>query len=227
MATQPGSDAGHKKNVLLVDDHPTFRRGLRNIIEGQADLAVCGEAGTAQEALRAIRELQPDIAIVDISLKESSGLELMKDIKTRYAELPVLALSMHDEVIYAERALRAGAKGYVMKDESPEEVLAAIRKILSGALSVSERMSARLLHQAIGGRFGEGGYSVERLGDRELEVLGLIGRGLGTRQIAKQLHRSVKTIDSHRAHIKEKLGLKNASELTLYAVRWVEDETMS
>jgi len=163
--------------------------------------------------------------IVDLTLDGKTGVHLIRDIKARHPELPILVLSMHDEALYAERALQAGASGYVMKTESTSVVVEALRKVLSGGVHVSDAMSERLLNVLMGGLAGVS--PVERLTAREFEVFGLIGRGLGTRQIAERLHRSVKTIETHRAHIKEKLGLKDGNELTLYAIRWMQDEGIS
>ena len=205
--------------VLIVDDHPILREGLAKLINEQKDLSVCGQFEEASLAFKAINSTQPDLVLVDISLKGSSGVELVKNIKTYYPKLLVLVLSMHEESLYAERVLRAGASGYIMKQEATEKVLEAIRKVLTGKIYLSEKMSTRLLHQLIGGRATPTGSSMERLSDRELEVFGLIGQGRGTREIAEQLHLSVKTIESHRAHIKEKLNLKNATELVHRAIQ--------
>ncbi len=173
----------------------------------------------ASKALDAVIALKPDAAIVDISLKGSSGIELLKNIKVQYPKLLVLVLSMHDESLYAERALRAGASGYIMKQEATDQVLVALRKVLNGEIYLSEKMSSKLMHQLVSGRATDAGSLMERLSDRELEIFGLIGEGRGTRQIAEQLHLSVKTIESHRAHIKEKLNLKNATELVHRAIQ--------
>jgi len=205
--------------ILLVDDHPILREGLAQLIEQQKDLSVCGQFEEAGKAFEAIATLKPDLALVDISLKGSSGIELLKNIKVNYPKLLVLVLSMHDESLYAERVLRAGASGYIMKQEATDKVLEAIRKVLAGEIYLSEKMSTKLMHQLIGGRTPATGSLIERLSDRELEVFGLIGQGRGTRQIAEQLHLSVKTIESHRAHIKEKLNLKNATELVHRAIQ--------
>jgi len=205
--------------ILIVDDHPILREGLAQLIDQQNDLCTCGQFEEADKAFEAISSLKPDLALVDISLKGSSGVELLKNIKTHYPKLLVLILSMHDESLYAERVLRAGASGYIMKQEATEKVLEAIRKVLAGEIFLSEKMSANLMHQLIGGKTPSTGSLMERLSDRELEVFGLIGQGRGTRQIAEQLHLSVKTIESHRAHIKEKLNLKNATELVHRAIQ--------
>ena len=207
-----------KFRVLLVDDHPILRQGLARLINEQKDLMVCGEFEEAAKALDSIDTTKPDAAIVDISLKGASGIELLKNIKVRFPQLLVLVLSMHDESLYAERALRAGASGYIMKQEATEQVLVALRRVLGGEIYLSEPMSSKLMHQLVGGR-PTAGSLLERLSDRELEIFGLIGQGRGTRQIAEQLHLSVKTVESHRAHIKEKLNLKNATELVHRAIQ--------
>ncbi len=206
-------------NIVIVDDHPILREGLAQLIDQQKDLGICGQFEDASKAFDAIPTIKPDLALVDISLKGSSGIELLKNIKSNYPKLLVLVLSMHDESLYAERVLRAGAAGYIMKQEAAEKVLEAIRKVLKGEIYLSDKMSAKLMHQLVGGRATATGSVMERLSDRELEVFGLIGEGRGTRQIAEQLHLSVKTIESHRAHIKEKLNLKNATELVHRAIQ--------
>lgn len=212
---------GPKKNshrILIVDDHPIMREGLAQLLNHEKDFSIVGQFEEAGKAFEAIGALKPDVAIVDISLKNSSGIELLKNIKVHYPKLLVLVLSMHDESLYAERMLRAGASGYIMKQEATEKVLVALRKVLNGEIYLSEKMSAKLMHQLIGGK-SAGGSLMERLSDRELEVFGLIGEGKGTREIAQQLNLSVKTIESHRAHIKEKLNLKNATELVHRAIQ--------
>lgn len=205
--------------IVIVDDHPILRQGLAQLIDQEKDLSICGQFEEASTAFDSISSLKPDLALVDISLKGSSGVELLKNIKAHYPKMMVLVLSMHDESLYAERVLRAGASGYIMKQEASEKVLEAIRKVLAGEIYLSEKMSAKLMHQLIGGRPNATGSLMERLSDRELEVFGLIGQGRGTREIAEQLHLSVKTIESHRAHIKEKLNLKNATELVHRAIQ--------
>jgi len=213
-----------KIRILLVDDHPIVRQGLGQLIAQEPDMEVCGEAESAPEALRAIANLKPTVAVVDISLKDSSGVELIKDVKVRYPALPVLVLSMHDESFYAERVLRAGARGYVTKEEASETVLAAIRRVLRGEIYLSEKMASKMLSVFVGGPRQPVGSSMDLLSDRELEVFELIGRGLQTREVAQKLHLSVKTIESHRANIKRKLGLANATELMQRAIQWVEVE---
>ena len=207
------------RRIVIVDDHPILREGLAQLINQQNDLSICGQFEEAGAAFDSLGSLNPDLVLVDISLKGSSGVELLKNIKSHYPKMLVLVLSMHDESLYAERVLRAGAAGYIMKQEASEKVLEAIRKVLRGEIYLSEKMSAKLMHQLIGGRANATGSLMERLSDRELEVFGLIGQGRGTREIAEQLHLSVKTIESHRAHIKEKLNLKNATELVHRAIQ--------
>jgi DNA-binding NarL/FixJ family response regulator len=220
----PNKTDENKTKILIVDDHPIVRQGLTELINQEDDLVVCGQAEDSHQAMQAIKELNPDMAIVDISLKEVSGMELIKDIKVQYPNLAVLALSMHDESLYAERTLRAGAKGYIMKAEATEKVIGAIRKILSGDIYLSEPMAAKLIHKLVGGRTEVSTSAIDRLSDRELEVFRLIGQGYGTRQIAEKLHLSVKTIESYRAHIKEKLNLSDAAELLQYAIQWVSSQ---
>ena len=215
---------GNKAKILIVDDHPLVREGLADLVNKEKDLVVCGQAEDAYQAMEAIRELKPDMAIVDISLKETSGLELIKDIKVRHPSLPILTLSLHEESVYAERALRAGAKGYIMKREATKKVVTAIRKVLRGQLYLSEKMTTRLVRKFVDGKPETGTSPIDRLTDRELEVFSLLGRGNGTRQISEQLHLSVKTIETYRSRIKEKLNLTSASELLQHAFQWVNSE---
>jgi len=225
MTTQNQSASKRKKlRVLIVDDHPIFRAGVAQLINQEPDLTVCGEAEGAAEALEAVAKQKPDIALVDVTLKGRDGVELMKELKVRYPELPVLMLSMHDESLYAERALRAGARGYIMKQETTDKVLVALRRILGGGVYVSEQMGARMLNHFVGRQTPSAATALERLSDRELQVFRLIGRGCGTRQIAEELHLGLTTIESHRANIKRKLELKTATELVQHAVQWVESE---
>ena len=223
MARKKQSDQtpDNKIRILIVDDHPIVRRGLAELVNHEDDFAVCGQAEDYHEALRAIGELNPNMAVVDISLKETSGLELIKDIHSQHPDLPVLALSMHDETLYAERALRAGAMGYIMKQEATENVIAAIRKILGGEIYVSDRMASRMVRKLVAGQTVTTASPVGCLSDRELEVFRLIGKGHGTRQISERLYLSVKTIETYRAHIKDKLNLADAAELLQYAIQWV------
>jgi len=211
--------------IFIVDDHPMMREGLGQLIGQEPDLTVCGEAESAPEAVERIAALKPDLAIVDISLKTGNGLELIKDVQVRNPAVAVLVISMHDESLYAERVLRAGGRGYVMKQEGGKKIMQAIRQVLSGQVYVSEKMSARILETFSGRRGEAGGSPIERLTDRELEVFQLIGQGRGTRQIAQDLHLSVKTVEVHRLHIKEKLNLSDATALVRHAVRWVEAQS--
>lgn len=211
-----------KRRVLLVDDHPIVREGLTEMINHEDDLAVCGTAEEMNQSLDQIEKLRPDLVVLDISLRGSNGIEVLKNIKVRYPKLLVLVLSMHDETLYALRALRAGAAGYIMKQEPAERVLSSIRQVLNGEISLSENMEKKMMKQLIGGRAARTGSPLEDLSDRELEVFRLIGKGYSTRQIAEELHLSIKTIESHRAHIKEKLNLKNAMELVQHAIQWQE-----
>lgn len=210
--------------VFIVDDHPLVRQGLTQIIGGQEDFEVCGEAEDSPSAMRGIDNSNPDAVIVDISLQGNNGLELIKNLKAIHEKLPILVFSMHDESIYAQRALRAGAKAYVMKKESSEKIIEAIHKILKGEIYVSPRVADQVLHQIVNGPSNSSASPVDRLTDRELEVVQLIGRGLSTREIAESLHLSVKTIESHRAHVKEKLNLRNATELVQFSVQWVDQQ---
>jgi DNA-binding NarL/FixJ family response regulator len=212
--------APRKKTVFVVDDHPIVRQGLALLINQETDLTVCGEAEEMRSALSAIQAVRPDILIVDISLNGPDGLELLKHIRLGAPRLPVLILSMHDESIYAERALRAGANGYIMKQEATEKVLVALRRILSGEIYVSDRIANSMLRHYVRGVNPSEHSSISDLTDRELEVFRLIGEGHGTRQIAETLHLSVKTVESYQAHIKEKLSLRSARELVQHAVQW-------
>jgi len=213
-----------KIRVFVVDDHPIVRQGLSQLINREPDLTVCGEAEDARTALDALAPSKPDIVIVDVSLDGPDGIELLKTIRSRDSKLPVLMLSMHDESLYAERALRAGANGYIMKQEATERVLIAIRQILGGEVYVSDRMAQKMMQQFIRRPAVAKSSPMAELTDRELEVFRLIGHGHGTRQIAEELHLSVKTVESYYAHIKEKLTLKNARELVQHAVQWVASQ---
>lgn len=203
-----------------MDDHPIVRQGLALMINAEDDLTVCGAAEEAQTALPAIVETKPDILIIDISLNGPDGLELVKHVRALFPGLPILILSMHDETTYAERALRARANGYIMKQEATEKVLVAVRRILSGGIYLSDRMANKLLHQYMGGSANTGHSRIAELSDRELEVFRLIGDGHGTRQIAEQLRLSVKTVETYQAHIKEKLLLRTGRELVQQAIFW-------
>jgi len=217
----PQRQSPHAKRILIVDDHPLFRKGLEQLIHSDAAFVVCGEAGNAAEAMDVIRKLNPDLAIVDLSLPGANGIELIKNIRTEFARLPILVLSMHDESLYALRAMRAGADGYVMKHEAMTNVIQAIGEVFNGRPYLSPAMAAKVITQ-FAHRQAEGEVdAVERLSDRELEILELIGKGNDVRQIAKLLHLSPKTVETHRAHIKDKLDLKNSREVARFALQWL------
>jgi DNA-binding NarL/FixJ family response regulator len=213
----------NKKRVLIVDDHPILRKGLSMMINQEADLAVCGEAEDAHKAMELIDRVKPDLVIVDISLPGVDGVELLKNIKARFGDLPALVVSMHDESLFAERALRAGARGYIMKQEALDDVLTAIRRVLHGEIFVSSRVTTKMLEKLVETDVRKANSPLELLSDRELTVLRLIGQGLGTRQIADDLHLSVKTIESYRMHLKEKLKLTSGTDLLKYAIQWVQN----
>ena len=217
-ATRSPNNPPARRQVLVVDDHPIVRHGLALLINREPDLMVCGEADDAQSATQAIVSLRPDLVILDISLGGPDGLELLKQIRTRNTDLPVLVLSMHDEATYAERVLRAGANGYIMKQEATDRLLTAIRRILEGQVYVPDRVASRLLRQYAHTSTVTARSPLAALSDRELEVFRLIGAGRSTRQIAEILHLSVKTVESYQAHIKEKLELSNARELQYRAI---------
>jgi DNA-binding NarL/FixJ family response regulator len=219
-AKAPLGTAPKKYRVYVVDDHPIVRQGLGLMINREADMVVCGEAEEAHSALQALTTLQPDVMIVDISLIGPDGIELVKAIRARNVSLPILMLSMHDESTYAERAIRAGANGYIMKQEATEKVLVAIRRILNGGVYLSDRIAGKMLQQYVRGAATEKHSPMADLSDRELEVFRLIGDGHATRQIAEELHISVKTVETYQAHIKEKLSLRNARELMQHAIEW-------
>jgi DNA-binding NarL/FixJ family response regulator len=215
-ANSPSAARIAKKTVFVVDDHPLLRQGLALLINREPDLTVCGEAANTQDAMKAIAAKRPDILIVDISLNGPDGLDLLKALRSSYPDLPVLILSMHDETIYAERALRARANGYIMKQEATEKVLVAVHRILGGDIYLSERMSNKLLHQYFSGASVD---TNSRLSDRELEVFRFIGEGCSTRHIAEKLHLSIKTVETYQAHIKDKLSLRSGRELVQYAIQ--------
>ena len=216
-----------KRTVFVVDDHPLLRQGLAMLINRESDLIVCGEAEEAPTALKALAAARPDILIADISLNGPDGLDLLKNLRILYPDLPVLILSMHDESIYAERAMRARANGYIMKQEATEKVLVAVRRILDGEIYLSYRMANKLLQQYMSGQTAETDSRLTALSDRELEVFRLIGDGLGTRRIAEVLHLSMKTVESYQAHLKEKLSLRTGRELMQHAIQWKLSERSS
>lgn len=209
-----------KKKILLVEDHPIFRLGLGELINNEEDLVVCGGAESVNQALQAIADLQPDLVVADITLQNSDGIDLVKEVNRRYKDLPVLVLSMHDEFLYAERALHAGARGYIMKQEAMESVVTAIRHVLGGKVYLNEAMKEHILSNIADRSNSLDKSPIDRLTDRELEVFGMIGKGLSTREIAGKLHLSIKTIGTYRERIKEKLNLKHATELVRHAVHW-------
>jgi DNA-binding NarL/FixJ family response regulator len=214
------------KRVYLVEDHPLMRRGLRMIVEAEHDFCVCGEASTAEEAIEKMVQTAPDIAIIDISLPGMSGLDLIKHFHHQANSVKMLVLSRHDETLYAERAIRAGARGYLMKSEPSEKIVKALRRIDTGAIYISPAINERLLQGIASGHQAFNDSPLDVLSDRELEVFEMTGRGIGTRDIAERLNLSVKTIESYRARVKTKLNLANASELMQHAVQWVESESL-
>lgn len=214
-----------RKRILHVDDHPMIRSGLAQMINQQSDLVICGEASDAREAMNCIASLKPDLAVVDISMEGKSGLELIKDMQSMHPDLPVLVLSMHDESLYAERALRAGARGYVMKKSGGDVVLHAIRHVLLGKTYVSEPMSAQIVNRFAGTRTMKHSSPIEMLTDREFEVFKLIGEGCTTREVGTRLHISSKTVDVYRQQLKKKLALSSSTSLIQHAVRWVETQS--
>ena len=222
----PKCDPPDAKRIVIVDDHPLFRKGLEQLIHSDGAFAVCGEAGSAAEAMDVIRKLDPDLVIVDLSMPGANGIELIKNIRAEFSKLPILVLSMHDEALYALRALRAGAEGYVMKHEAMANVVQAIHEVFSGRPYLSPAMAAQVITK-FAHRQSEGETdALERLSDRELEILELIGKGNEISHIAKTLHLSPKTVETHRAHIKEKLNLANARQVARFAVQWVSAREM-
>jgi DNA-binding NarL/FixJ family response regulator len=224
MDLTPTTGAPRKNRIFLIDDHPLVREGLTNLINGQHDLIVCGEAEDSAGAMTGIAKTRPDAALVDISLKNESGLELVKNLESQFPLVALIVLSMHDEALYAERALRAGARGYVMKRESTKSVLASIRRVLEGGVYVSERVVNRMARRFTSLSKGAESSPVERLSDRELEIFRLLGQGRTTAQIAEDLHLSLKTVQAYCARAKEKFGVSTLGELLRAAIRW-EDAT--
>ena len=223
-ATKKQKTVIDRRKILIVDDHPIVRDGLIRLIHEEQDFTVCGQAEDAYQALKAISESRPDIAIVDITLKSSDGIDLMKSIRSQYPKLPVLILSMHDETLYAERALRAGAQGYIMKQEASEKLMEAVHEILSGRIYCSDKISRRVMRKFARSNADIKDSPIDSLSDRELQVFRLIGCGYRTSEIAKKLYLSVKTIETYRTHIKEKLNLANSAELLRYAILWVNSQ---
>ncbi len=210
--------------IFVVDDHPVMRRGYSYLIGAEMDMEICGEAESARGALEQMGEASPDLALVDLTLKGMGGLELIKRLQAQYPDVRVLVVSMHDETLYADRTLRAGARGYIMKDEVESAIVKAIRRVLDGGVYVSDALSTKILLQYTGAVPGKGDSPLDRLSDRELEVFESMGRGYGTREIAERLALSPKTIDSYRSRIKDKLAIDRNSELTRRAVIWVESQ---
>jgi DNA-binding NarL/FixJ family response regulator len=222
QATPPGmkGDKAQARRVLIVDDHPIVRQGLRRIMENEDDLTVCGEAETARDARTAIKELNPDVMIADISLKLSDGIELVRDVRAHYPHLPILVLSMHDETIYAERMLSAGANGYIMKQAASEQFLISLRRVLDGGIYVSEAVGNNMIQKFAAGGSYISANPIDRLSNRELQILHMIGKGMSTRETAESLNLSIKTVESHRQRIKRKLNLHTGTQLVQYAVNW-------
>jgi DNA-binding NarL/FixJ family response regulator len=226
IETNPSSSlpAGTKRRVFVVEDHPIFRHGLVQLLVSDPSLEVCGEASSAPEALARLRNVPADLIVLDLALAGSNGIELIKSIRAEHERIPILMLSMYDEAVYAMRALRAGANGYLMKREDPDVFLQSVHRVLGGEIAVSHSFSEQLIYRVIhGGQLGEA-TPINTLTDRELEILSLVGHGRSSRQIAEDLHLSTKTVESHRLHIKEKLGLGNAAELLRFATAWVQQE---
>jgi len=222
MSYEPTKSARARKvRILIVDDHPLVREGLIGLIGSQSDFEVCGEAAGMDDARRLVESARPDVAIIDLTLSDGSGIELIKELKERRADLKLLVLSMHEESLFAERALRAGAVGYVHKHEASRTIVQAVRTVLEGRLYLSQRLTQRMLERAVRPGGDTGASPIERLTDREMEVFELLGEGLTSRQIATRLQLSPKTVETHREHIKDKLDLKNGTELTKHALQWV------
>lgn len=220
----PDRPSGARLRVLLIDDHALVRRGLMLLVEQQSDMSVCGEAGTSAEGLDAAKALRPDVAVVDVALGGTDGLALIEQIKAQCPEVRMLALSMHSEALFAERALRAGAGGYLMKEQAPGALITAIRGVAAGEVHLSDELKDRVLQRLIGGGVADERTAIETLSDRELTVFRLLGSGFTTRQVADQLHLSIKTVQSHEEHLKRKLAVPSASALVRYATLWMERE---
>jgi DNA-binding NarL/FixJ family response regulator len=214
-----------KHRIFVVEDHPIMLKGLIVLLEQEPDLEVCGSAANAEETVAGVERLSPDLVILDVSLQGINGLELLKILKGKFPDIQALLFSMHEELFYAERALRAGALGYIMKSEPPEKVLGAVRRVLSGDVYVSDRVGKQMLHQMAKGKSGLRNSTIGLLSNRELEVVQFIGEGRDNRQIAEKMNLSIKTVEAHRSRIKEKLKLSSSSELIRFAVHWVEHES--
>jgi DNA-binding NarL/FixJ family response regulator len=224
LKNEPAKPSVTKTRILIVDDHPIVREGHETILNHEQDLEVCGQAEDAFGALSAIAEWKPDIALVDISLKRSDGIELTKMIKAQYPEMSVIVLSVHDEALYAERVLLAGAKGYLMKDVAAERIVKAVRTVLRGEIYVSDAVARKFMHIIASDKAGIAKTAIEHLSDRELETFRLIGEGFSVSKIAGQLHLSVKTVETYRSRIKEKLRLDDASQLLQYSIHWARSQ---
>ncbi len=220
MTSEP--PACRKTRILIVDDHPLIRGGLVELVGRQPDMEVCGEAATGREALDSAKKLDPDLIVLDLTLGDMDGMDVIHEIRVEHSRTVILVLSKSEEAIYAERALRAGANGYVMKHERLQTVLVALRRVRDGGVFLSERMQARVMSQLVGKKKPVDAPTADSLSDRELQVIEMIGKGMGASQIAKRLHLSVKTIDSHRARIKTKFGLKTAADLRQFAIAWCQ-----
>lgn len=218
----PNQRKSSPRRILLVEDHPIVREGIKQIIRMSGEFEVCGECDDRSSMFAALNSQAPDAAVVDVSLHGVSGLDLIKDVRAQGHRLPILVLSVHDERLYAERALKAGAQGYLMKDEQPERLIEALRSILSGAVYVSADIASQMLGRMVNHRRGDTPNGVDSLSDRELDIFQRIGRGCSSARIAADLHISVKTVETHRAHIRAKLNLRNGHELMQYAIRWAE-----
>ncbi len=224
MTTSKQTPAVSKSRVMLVEDHPVVRHGLANLIDDEPDLAVCCGAESMSQALEMVGQHKPDIVVVDIALGDGSGLELIKQLHDLHPDLPLLALSMHDEAVYGERAIRAGAKGYIMKKEAMDKVMTAIRRVLDGEIYVSDKMASRMVRKFIHPEKAAEQSQLGTLSDREFQVFTHIAQGVGPTEIAQKLGVSIKTVETHREHIKQKLALKSAAELTRYALQWTLDQ---
>jgi DNA-binding NarL/FixJ family response regulator len=223
LKSDPAVPPPPSTRILVVDDHPVVRQGLAMTLGGHPGLSICGEAANLQEALQAISAGRPDLVLSDLVLEGGSGLDLVKEVRVRYPGLPVLILSMHDEEVYAERLLRAGARGYLMKNELPDRIVEGIRTVLKGEIAISDRMKSKILGNLVGGKESKAAFSVDRLTDRELEIFRMIGEGFSTRKMAGKLSLSIKTIEAHIAHVKRKLGTESGKDLQLRAFAWMAD----
>ena len=208
------------RRVLIVDDHPIVRQGLRRVMENEDDLMVCGEAESVRDARAAVKELNPDVVVADVSLKQGDGIELVRDVRAHHPHLPILVLSMHDETIYAERMLAAGANGYIMKQAASDQFLVAIRRVIDGGIYVSESIGNKMIQKFAAGGAYLSANPIDRLSNRELQILHMIGKGMSTRETAESLNLSIKTVESHRQRIKRKLNLSTGTQLVQYAVNW-------